>query len=561
MTLDDIWQSLREGFFMFWQTLWPLILGFTLSGAVQAFAPREQMERVMGDHRPRSVARASGLGMVSSSCSYAATAMGKSLFQKGADFVTAMIFMFASTNLVIELGIVLIVLMGWQFAAAEFVGGPIMIILLALTGSWVIKAKLAERARRRLESGMVDGHDHDAMVGVSHERQEQLEHTEWSVKLRSRGAWADAASYSIADLTMLRRELVLGYGIAGFLTVMVSTDTWNSIFLQGHGFWTTLENVIVGPFIAIISFVCSIGNIPMAAALWHGGISFGGVIAFIFGDLITVPLLLIYRKYYGGRLTLRLLFWFWAVMSTAGLITEVLFDAAGLHPHQPHPDRRRHQLPVELHHLPQHHLLSPRRVSLLAVPQPGTPRRRRRLRHRPGLWHADPDRERARPPHPQWRRVLVLLRPLRHTIRHRSRTSLARTRNRQLTRRNPRPAPHLQRTLSTQSSTIDPTIGCERASCRFALRSLKCAIEHPGAGPALLAEMRFEGAGARHRSASASCGCTAVGRCCDACAPSQRNHASAARNTPIDTHALMRRPATWCAGSMRRFSNQKRPNV
>ena len=207
---------------MFWETLWPLILGFTLSGAVQAFVPREQMERVMGDHRPQAVARASGLGMVSSSCSYAATAMGKSLFQKGADFVTAMIFMFASTNLVVELGIVLIVLMGWQFAAAEFVGGPIMIILLALTGSWVI-GKLAERARRRLQSGMVGGHDHDAMVGVSHERQAELERTPWSVKLRSRGAWADAASYSVADLTMLRRELVIGYGIAGFLTVMVST--------------------------------------------------------------------------------------------------------------------------------------------------------------------------------------------------------------------------------------------------------------------------------------------------------------------------------------------------
>ena len=332
MTLDDIWQSLREGFFMFWGTLWPLILGFTLSGAVQAFAPREQTERVMGDHRPRAVARASGLGMVSSSCSYAATAMGKSLFQKGADFVTAMIFMFASTNLVIELGIVLIVLMGWQFAAAEFVGGPIMIVLLALTGSWVIKGKLAERARRRLESGMVGGHDHDAMVGVSHERQEQLEHTPWSAKLHSRGAWADAAGYAVADLTMLRRELVLGYGIAGFLTVMVSADTWNSVFLTGHGFWTTLENVIVGPFIAMISFVCSVGNIPMAAALWHGGISFGGVVAFIFADLITIPLLLIYRKYYGGRLTLRLLLWFWAVMSTVGLLTELLFDAAGLIP-------------------------------------------------------------------------------------------------------------------------------------------------------------------------------------------------------------------------------------
>ncbi|MET0275586.1 MAG: permease [Acidimicrobiia bacterium] len=330
--LDDIWQSLREGFFMFWETLWPLILGFTLSGAVQAFVPRERMDEMMGDHRPRAVGRSSGLGMVSSSCSYAASAMGKSLFQKGADFVTAMIFMFASTNLVLELGIVLIVLMGWQFAAAEFVGGAIMIVLLALTGSWVISKQRAERARARLQSGQMGGHDHGAMVGVSDERQAELEHTPWSVKLRSKAAWSDAASYSVADATMLRRELVIGYVVAGALTVMVSQETWNSLFFTGHGFWTTLQNVIVGPIIAIISFVCSIGNVPMAAALWHGGISFGGVIAFIFGDLITIPLLLVYRKYYGGRIALRMLAWFWVIMSTAGLVTELLFDAAGLIP-------------------------------------------------------------------------------------------------------------------------------------------------------------------------------------------------------------------------------------
>ena len=240
----------------------------------------------MGDHGPAAVARASGLGMVSSSCSYAATAMAKSLFQKGADFVTAMIFMFASTNLVIELGIVLVVLMGWQFAAAEFVGGPIMIVLLAATGSWSSDGP-TDRPTHAQSGAMVDGHDHDAMVGVSDERQAQLEHTRWSTKLRSRAAWADAASYTMADLTMLRRELVIGYVVAGFLAVLVPTHLWNDVFLHGHGFWTSLENVIVGPFIAIISFVCSIGNVPLAAALWHGGISFGGVIAFIFADLIT----------------------------------------------------------------------------------------------------------------------------------------------------------------------------------------------------------------------------------------------------------------------------------
>jgi YHS domain-containing protein/uncharacterized membrane protein YraQ (UPF0718 family) len=317
---------------MFWATLWALILGFTLSGAVQAFVAKEQMQRVLGDHRSPAIARASGFGMVSSSCSYAATAMAKSLFQKGADFVSAMVFMFASTNLVLELGIVLIVLMGWEFAAAEFIGGPIMIVLLALTGGFVIRAALAERARRRLQSGMVGGHDHQEMVGVSHERQEELEHTPWREKLTSKAAWADAASYTMADVTMLRRELVIGYGIAGFLSVLVPMEWWNSIFMHGHGFWTSLENVIVGPLIACISFVCSIGNVPMAAALWHGGISFGGVISFIFADLIALPLLLIYRKYYGGALALRLFLWFWAVMAAAGLIVEGLFTIAGLVP-------------------------------------------------------------------------------------------------------------------------------------------------------------------------------------------------------------------------------------
>jgi uncharacterized membrane protein YraQ (UPF0718 family) len=332
--VGDVGRSLREAFFMFWETLWPLILGFTLSGAVQAFVARERLERTMGDHGPAAVLRASGWGMVSSSCSYAATAMAKSLFQKGADFTTAMIFMFASTNLVVELGIVLIVLLGWQFALAEFIGGPIMIVLVALTGSLVIRRHLAKQARDRLQSGqMAGGHDHQAMVGVGPDRQAELEHATWSTKLRSRAAWSDAASYTVADLTMLRRELVVGYVVAGFLAVLVPVHTWNAVFLHGHGSYTTLENVIVGPFIAIVSFVCSIGNVPLAAALWHGGISFGGVIAFIFADLITLPLLLIYRKYYGTRLTLRLLVWFWAVMAVAGWIVEELFSAAGLIPH------------------------------------------------------------------------------------------------------------------------------------------------------------------------------------------------------------------------------------
>ena len=324
--VDSIGRSLREGFFMFWETLWPLILGFGLSGAVQAFVSRESMQQKMGDHGPKSIARASGYGMVSSSCSYAASAMSKSLFVKGADFVASMVFMFASTNLVLELGIVLIVLMGWQFAAAEFVGGAIMVALLTVLGGLWFRGRMISEARERLAGESAGGHQHGLKENT------ELQREPWGTKLRSKGGWANAATYTMADLTMLRKELVIGYSVAGFLAVMVPAHAWNVVFLRGHGFWTSLENAIVGPFIAIISFVCSIGNVPLAAALWHGGISFGGVISFIFADLIAFPLLLIYRRYYGTRLTIRMLAIFWGVMATAGLITEGIFLLAGIIP-------------------------------------------------------------------------------------------------------------------------------------------------------------------------------------------------------------------------------------
>jgi uncharacterized protein len=312
VSLADMGDSLREAFFMFWETLWALVLGFTLSGVVQAFVSKEQMQRVMGNHRPAAVARASGFGMVSSSCSYAATAMAKSLFQKGADFTTAMIFMFASTNLVLELGIVMLVLLGWQFALAEFIGGPVMIVLLALVGGVVFSPKLVDAARQRITPAGA-AHEHGAPLG-------------------NKAAWGDAATYAISDVKMLRQELVIGYVVAGFLAVLVPMEWWNDLFFQGHGFWTTLENAVLGPVIAVISFVCSIGNVPMAAALWHGGIGFGGVISFVFADLITLPLLVIYRKYYGTALAIRLFLVFWAVIVVAGLVVEGVFALFGAVP-------------------------------------------------------------------------------------------------------------------------------------------------------------------------------------------------------------------------------------
>jgi YHS domain-containing protein/uncharacterized membrane protein YraQ (UPF0718 family) len=332
--LIDVGRGVREGFFMFWETLWALILGFTLSGAVQAFVSKDQMRAKLGDHRPAAVARASGYGMVSSSCSYAASAMAKSLFAKGADFTTSMIFMFASTNLVVELGVVMLVLLGWQFAAAEFVGGPIMIVLLAATGGFVFRGPLLATARARLQGGTHAAHEH--MSKDSSASQIPLEdHDEvatTSVDLRSGAAWSDASRYAIADATMLRRELVIGYVVAGQLATLVPTGFWNDLFIHGHGPWTDVENALVGPLIAVISWVCSIGNVPLAAALWAGGISFGGVIAFIFADLIAMPLILIYRKLYGTSLTLRMVGLFYGVMALAGLATQVIFSGMGAVP-------------------------------------------------------------------------------------------------------------------------------------------------------------------------------------------------------------------------------------
>src|SRR5215813_515826 len=317
--LIDVAHSLREAFFMFWATLWALILGFGISGAVQAFVPRVEMERVLGRRGPREIGRATVLGAASSSCSYAASAMAKTLFQRGADFVNSMVFMFASTNLVIELGIVLWVLMGWQFALAEFVGGGIMILLFVLLARVALRRRETEAARARVGDG---GHVHGS----------EASRESWRERIKSPAGWSDAASYTFADAKMLRKEMAAGYLVAGFLAVLVPVSFWNAIFLTGHGFWTSLQNVIVGPFIAIISFVCSIGNVPLAAALWHGGISFGGVISFIFADLITLPLLLIYRRYYGTRVMLKLLLTFWIVMSAAGLAVEYLFLGLGIVP-------------------------------------------------------------------------------------------------------------------------------------------------------------------------------------------------------------------------------------
>jgi uncharacterized membrane protein YraQ (UPF0718 family)/YHS domain-containing protein len=314
--MPKITNGILEGWWMFYETFWALIFGFALSGIVQALVTRKQMSAIMGDHRSSTVARASFFGMVSSSCSYAASALAHSLYKKGADFTASMVFMFASTNLVIELGIVLWLLLGWQFALAEFVGGAVMILLLKLFLPLILTKEESKLSEFQIHVTGVD-----RAAGSEDETSDMTEASSqsWRAKVSA------SAGFTIGDFTMLRVELVVGFIVAGLATTIVPLTFWKALFLTGHGLWSAIENVLIGPFIALISFVCSVGNVPLAAALWKSGITFGGVIAFIFADLISFPLVMIYRKYYGKRLALKMLFVFWATMSLSGLVTEGVF--------------------------------------------------------------------------------------------------------------------------------------------------------------------------------------------------------------------------------------------
>ncbi|MSV97356.1 MAG: YHS domain-containing protein [Actinobacteria bacterium] len=302
--MNSISDGLIEAWWMFFHTFWALVLGFTLSGAVQAFISRKAMKEQLGDDSFKSISKASFFGIVSSSCSYSASALAKSLFSKGANFTASMVFMFASTNLVIELGLVLWVLMGWQFAVAEFIGGAIMILLLKLLIPVLIPERMIAASRENIEM--------ERQAGSS-----------------KKATWHDAAGYTIGDFKMLRVELIVGFLVAGLAAKLIPTSFWGALFLSGNGLFSSIENAIIGPFIAFISFVCSVGNVPLASALWHGGLSFGGTISFIFADLIALPLVLIYRKYYGTKLAIRLTLVFWLVMSLSGFITELIFQLLG----------------------------------------------------------------------------------------------------------------------------------------------------------------------------------------------------------------------------------------
>jgi len=325
--IDAVIRALGMALAMGWEILWPLILGFTLSAVVQAAVSKQQMSQLLPDDRPRSIATALALGAASSSCSYAAVALARSIFRKGAHFTAAMAFEMASTNLVLELSIIMVALLGWQLTLAEIGGAPLMVVLLVLLFRMFLNPDLLEQAKRQADKGLVGRMEGHAEMDMSVTEGGSL----WQRMTSDRGRTA-ISPYFVMDWAAVWLDIAGGLLIAGALAAWVPNTFWQSFFLTGHPVLATLWGPIVGPLVAVISFVCSVGNIPLAAVLWNGGISFGGVVAFIFADLIVLPILNIYRKYYGLRMTGFLFATFYGAMAIAALIVELIFNGFALVP-------------------------------------------------------------------------------------------------------------------------------------------------------------------------------------------------------------------------------------
>jgi uncharacterized protein len=324
--LGLIVEALRMAFFMFWEVLWPLVLGFLISAIVQSLVSRAAVGRVLGRDGLRGATFATLLGAASSSCSYAAVAVARGLFRKGATFSNAILFEFASTNLVFELGLVLLVLLGWEFLAAEVAGGLLMVAILAVVFKYTLRASLVEEARAQAAKGLpgrMEGHGEMDMSITGGTFLRRL--------FSDRGLTA-VSHYFYMDIASLAFDLVLGFLIAGALAAWVPNSVWQALFFTSHPAVSAIWGPFIGPLIAVLTFVCSVGNIPLAVVLWNGGISFGGVISFIFADLIILPILDIYRRYYGKRTMLYLLVTSYAAMVLAGLVIGGAFQLLGLVP-------------------------------------------------------------------------------------------------------------------------------------------------------------------------------------------------------------------------------------
>src|ERR1700680_2073468 len=328
--LGHLGDALRLAFAMFWQVLWPLALGFLLSAVIEAVVPKQAVARLLGKDSAQGVVTAAAFGAASSSCAYAAVALARTLFRKGASFTNAIIFEFASTNLVIELGLVLLILLGWQFLAGELAGGVPRVVLLALIFRATLTRALVDAAHAQAERGLFGRMEGHAAMDMSVSDGPLLQ------RLISPRAFTSIAHYFFMNIYSLWTDLVLGFLIAGALGAWVPDSWWSGLFFNGHGIATEIWGALIGPLVAVISFVCSVGNVPLAAVLWRGGISFGGVIAFIFADLIILPILNIYRRYYGRRVAMYLFAVSYLTMALAGLVVGLLFNVSGLTPTNRH---------------------------------------------------------------------------------------------------------------------------------------------------------------------------------------------------------------------------------
>jgi uncharacterized membrane protein YraQ (UPF0718 family) len=324
--LKAVLHALEMAAIMGWDILWALVFGFLISGAIQAVVSHSEMAKLLPDDRPRSIAKATLLGAASSSCSYAAVAIGRSIFRKGGNFTAAMAFQFASTNLVIELGLILAILLGWRFTAATWSGGLVMILLLVLLMRAVFGKRLVRQAKEQADRGIAGRMEGHAGMDMA-----VAEGPLWRRLTSSKGVTA-ISHYYWMDWASLWLDVALGLLIAGAVAAWVPHDFWARIFAASDPALSRIVGPLIGPLIAVVTFVCSVGNVPLAAVLWNGGASFGGVIAFIFGDLIVIPILDIYRRYYGLRAAALLAFVFYAAMVGAAYAVELVFGALHLTP-------------------------------------------------------------------------------------------------------------------------------------------------------------------------------------------------------------------------------------
>ena len=306
----------------FWMALWAFILGYAVSSCIQIFVTEERMQKTMGQAKSKDVFLGAFFGFISSSCSFSALATTKSLFQKGASFTASIAFLLASTNLVVELGIIIAVFLGWQFVLGEYIGGFLLILISWLIIRLINPKKLIKQAREHLSGGNEESNDNAS----------------FKQKVKSTESWARIGKQYFMEWKMVWKDVTIGFTIAGIVSGFVPDSFFQTLFIntgegqESFGFFTLLEHVVVGPVAAFLTFIGSMGNIPLAALLFSKEVSFAGVMAFIFSDLVVFPVLRINAKYYGWRMSLFILFLLFSSLIGTALLLHYGFQLFDLLP-------------------------------------------------------------------------------------------------------------------------------------------------------------------------------------------------------------------------------------